>query len=71
VKLYTDYTGTNNNDANWSSTLYSYSISGNVLDIDDGYLKFEIVSHSNTALKLKMTKGNNDMPIGGTYSLTR
>ena len=71
VTLYTNYTGTNNNNANWSSSPFPYSVSGTVLDIDGGYLKFEIISYTSTNLKLKMTKGNTDMPIGGTYDLTR
>jgi hypothetical protein len=76
VVLYTNYTcsqanGDVNNNANWNSVSFPYSISGDVLDIDNDYLKFQIVSYSSSKLVLKMTKGNADMPIGGTYTLTR
>lgn len=71
VTLYTNYTGTNNNNANWSSTPFPYSISGDVLDIDNGYLTFKIGTHTATTLELTMTDGNADMPIGGKYTLTR
>jgi hypothetical protein len=76
VVLHTNYTGSIanddiNNNANWSSVSFTYSISGDVLDIDSGYLKFQIISYTTTNLVLKMTKGNTDMPIGGTYTLTR
>jgi hypothetical protein len=84
VTLFTNYTGTNNNTANWGSDTYSkyaYSISGDgLLDIDGGYLQFQIISYTTSKLVMKMTKGNVDpnnpnnpynMPVGGTYTLTR
>jgi hypothetical protein len=76
VTLYSIYTGSLangdiNNSDNWISSPYQYSISGGVLKIDDNYLEYEIVSNTANTLKLKMTKGNADMPIGGTYTLTR
>ena len=71
VTLHTNYTGTNISNANWFSTPFSYSITGDILDIDDGYLKFKIGTHTATTLELTMTVGNTNMPIGGKYSLTR
>ena len=71
VTFYSKYTGTVNNNDNWVSTPFSYSISDGVLNISNGYLKFEIVSHTVTTLKLKLKEGNADMPVEGTYTLTR
>jgi hypothetical protein len=73
VKLSTTYTGTNENGTgNWSGTYpFTFSTSDNIIDIDGGYLKFQLISNDGTTLKLKLTKGNGDMPIGGTYTLIK
>lgn len=71
VTLYTNYTGTNVSNANMISDGHDYSVTGDVLSIDNTYLQFQVISYAPTKLVLKMTKGDPDMPIGGTYILTR
>jgi hypothetical protein len=76
VILSSGYTGTNSHTP-WESTPFSFTFSNKVIDVDDGYLKFELINLTksstigNSVMKLKLTKGNADMPIGGTYTLTR
>ena len=73
VTLSTTYTGTDNNGTgNWSDSYsFTFSTSDNIIDIDAGYLKFQVISNNGSTLKLKMTKGNDDMPVLGTYTLIK
>lgn len=73
VTLSTRYTGTDENGTGyWSDTYpFTFSTSDNIIDVDGGYLKFQRISNDGTTLKLKMTKGNADMPINGIYTLTK
>lgn len=77
LNLYTDYTGTMETDANWNyydefNEYLLYSYDNGVLIAD--YLTFEVMNtetFDGTILKLKLTDGNNNMPIGGVYTLTK
>jgi len=60
----------NQGETKLSDFTYNYTLSKTELNADN-VIKFEIISASKTTLKLKMTYGNTNMPIGGTYTLKK
>ncbi len=74
LKLSTNY---GENGKYWEYDKYEYALSNNIITIETAgidYLVFEITNastYNGTTLNLKMTKGNLDMPVGGTYNLKK
>ena len=61
-----------NGTGNWSGT-YPYTLNGNIIFIDTGYLEFEIMNtesllNNEDVLELRLNDGNNDMPKTGVYT---
>ncbi len=64
-----------NGTGDWSNS-YTYTIEGNIISINDGYLMFEVMNgesllNDEGELKLKLNDGNADMPEGGIYTLIK
>jgi hypothetical protein len=58
-------------DENPFSRTYSYTLSGTLINCDD-QIKFEVVSFSNTQLKLKLKYCiQSGVPLDGVYTLTK
>jgi hypothetical protein len=62
----------NNVSEPWEG-VYDYVLNGDIINVDGGYLEFEVMNseallNGGGVLELRLNDGNNDMPIGGTYT---
>ena len=71
VTISSTYLDKYNNDGFWSGT-YSYDLNGNIINVSNGELEFEVMNsesmlNNEGVLELRLNDGNGDMPVSGTY----
>jgi len=72
LKLYTDCSILLNQGETWTSESLNYTMDKTEINVNDGTVKFEILSATSTTLKVKLTASmNSNMAIGGIYILEK